>query len=422
MVNEPSTSSSIRRGWRWPRSARQARAHAILAAVVLWILAIVTLVAGADNRSIAGPLKGADFSQFYTMGSLVRAHQTASLYDFAALHRAQVTLIPESESVLYLPVYPPQAALLFAPFSTFSYRTALMVWIFITIALFAVIVRSAWLPVARYLDDPVLVIAAAAAFPPFWSLVAHGQNTIVILAGFWAGWLALERERPFLAGLAFGLLLLKPQFAIPLVVVVLACGEWAMLIGALTSVAIQAGSAWLLLGWSVLKAYAAFIPAILRNAELLEPKPYQTHSLKSLTELMPSWIGWPLWGLLAAGVLVYTVRAWRSNTTVRVRLGVVIFASVLVNPHLLIYDATILVLPLIWIGAYAQEHSRPEDAWTFWTIVYWMFVALLAPTAFAIKVQVSVLLMIWLLVRSAPLLVGRGAPGPNPAQRTVAVG
>ena len=261
----------------------------------------------------------------------------------------------------------------------------------------------------------MFIVAAAATFPPFWSLIAHGQSTIVILTGFWAGWQALERKRPFLAGLAFGLLLLKPQFSIPLVVVVLACGEWAMLFGALTSIAIQAGGAGLVLGWPVLKAYAAFTPAILQNAELLEPRPYQMHSLTSLTSLMPAWIGWPLWGLLAAVLLVYTVRVWRSGRPVRVRLGVVIFASVLVNPHLTIYDATVLALPLIWIGAYIQENRASTNAATFWIVVSWMFVAFLAPTAIAIKVQVSVSLMIWLLVRSALLIVGRA---DNPAQRT----
>jgi hypothetical protein len=143
---------------------------------------------------------------------------------------------------------------------------------------------------------------------------------------------------------------------------------------------------------------------MLRHAEFLEPKPYQMHSLSALTRLLPAWIGLPLWVLTAGAVLAYTVNAWKSDAPMRVRLGVVIVASVLVNPHLTIYDATVLILPLIWIGAYVQER-RQEDAPAFWTIVYWLFVTLLAPTAFAIRVQASVLLMIWMLARSAPLIL-----------------
>jgi hypothetical protein len=81
-----------------------------------------------------------------------------------------------------------------------------------------------------------------------------------------------------------------------------------------------------------------------------------------------------------------------------VRLGVVILASVLVSPHLIVYDATVLVLSLMWFGPYVQERCPRSETARFWTCVYWLFVTLLAPTAAAIAIQVSVLAMIWLLV------------------------
>jgi hypothetical protein len=65
---------------------------------------------------------------------------------------------------------------------------------------------------------------------------------------------------------------------------------------------------------------------------------------------------------------------------------------------LIVYDATVLVLPLIWFGAYVQERGPSPEAARFWTCVYWLFVTLLAPTAAAIAIQVSVLVMIRLLV------------------------
>ena len=72
--------------------------------------------------------------------------------------------------------------------------------------------------------------------------------------------------------------------------------------------------------------------------------------------------------------------------------------SVLVNPHLIVYDAAVLVLPLVWFGAYIQERGRPADARVYWTTVYWLCLSFLAPTAAAIGVQASVLLMGWLMV------------------------
>jgi hypothetical protein len=416
--------------WRWPQSARKARIHAVLLAVVLWIALLVTFTAGHGDRSISGTIKGPDFLQFYTIGSLVRANHTEALYDFDALHRAQVALVPESAPELYPPVYPPQAALLFAPFSVLSYRQAMLLWSLITIAVFWAIIRSAWRPLATHLPDSMFVFAAAAAFPPFWNLVLYGQITILVLAAFWAGSIALERQKPFLAGLAFGLLLIKPQFAIPIAIVVLACREWAMLLGAATSIAAQLGAIALVLGWRVLDAYATFVPVMLRHADLLEAKPFQSHSLRALTRLAPASIALPLWIILSAAVIVCVVKVWKrrpedgghrtecidghaftvnrqlpsvnrqpmTGAPLRVRLGLLILASVLVNPHLIVYDAAVLALPLLWFGAYVQERKVRADAVMFWTIVYWLYVTFLAPTAAAFGVQVSVILMAWLVV------------------------
>jgi hypothetical protein len=386
----------------WPRSASHATKQAIILATLLWIAAAVVGVAGPDARGIAGPLKGADFVHFYTLGHVAASRQVDALYDMKALHAAQVALVPESKPEHYPTVYPPQAALLFAPFSGWPYLTALLVWNVLTIALYALIVWSAWRRVSGQLSDTRLIIAAAAAFPPFWTLVVYGQITIVILAAFWLGWLALERRRSYLAGAAFGLLALKPQFGIPLAAVVLACGEWRMLAGAVSSVAAQAVIIWLAFGATVFTAFARSLQVTVTYADWLESKPYMSHSLRAVTRLLPDWIGLPLWMALSAAVLWQTVRVWKTDAPVRVRLGVVMLASLLVNPHVIVYDVALLALPLLWFGAYLLEPERLEDARAFGVMVYWLCAALFIPTAAVIGVQASVLLMMGLL-----LFVGR---------------
>jgi hypothetical protein len=274
--------------------------------------------------------------------------------------------------------------------------------------------------VAARLPDRTFVIAAAAAFPPFWSLILHGQVTVILLVAFWAGWLALERHRHWLAGLAFGLLAIKPQFGIPLAVVVLVCGEWAMLAGAATSVAAQAAVVWLMLGAEPFTAFAANVPTMIAFADLLEPKPFMSHSLRALTRLAPNWIGPPLWTLLAGIVLWYTVRAWKSDAPVRVRLGVVILAATLVNPHVIIYDLTVLALPLIWFGSYMQEPPRQKDAEPYWIAVYWLFVLTFMPTAAAIGLQASVFVMVALLVLVSRAIRADVTPAPALATQIAA--
>jgi hypothetical protein len=383
---------------RWPRSARQAKGHAILVAVIVWIMATVVSFTGTSDRGIAGPLKGADFVQFYTLGHLASAHRIREMYDAASFHEAQAEFLPESAREIYPPVYPPQAAVMFAPMSGLSYQRALFIWNFITIAGYALIVWSAWKVVADRLPDRTFVIAAAAAFPPFWILILHGQVTVILLFAFWAGWLALEHHRRWLAGFAFGLLALKPQFGIPLAVVVLASGEWAMLTGAVTSVMAQAVVVWMVLGSDAFGTFADSIPTTIAYADLLEAKPFMSHSLRALTRLTPNWIGLPMWATLAAIVLWFTVRAWKSDAPLRVRLGVVVLAATLVNPHVIIYDLTVLVLPLIWFGSYMQGPARREEAGAYWTAVYWLFVLTFMPTAAVILLQASVFVMVGLLV------------------------
>lgn len=395
----PSPVSDVSARWVWPRSIRQARAHALITAVILWSAAVVFFAAGRGDRSIAGPLKAADFVHFYTLGALVKNHQTQALYDFTAQHYVQVALVPESSPESFIPVYPPQVAVLFAPFSWFSYRTAALLWSLLTIAVVGLIVRSAWRPVANVLPDAQLVLIATVAFPPFWSLILHGQTTVLALVPFWAGWLALEHRRPFGAGLAFGLLLVKPQLGIPLAVLVLARREWAMLAGAITSALLQVLAVVLILGWPVLAAYVRFTPAILKYSDLLEPKAFQTHSLMTLARLAPSWMSLPAWIIMSAVVVSICIATWNATGDVRVRMGMLILATVLVSPHLNVYDATLVAMPLIWFGAYINERCEQPARVMFWTCTYWLFVAFLAPTARVIGIQISVILMAMLLAQ-----------------------
>lgn len=382
----------------WPRSARHATKQAVVLAALLWTAAAVIGFAGPGDRGIAGPLKGADFVHFYTLGHVAASGQVGTIYNIKALHDEQVALVPDSKSDLYPTVYPPQAALLFMPFAGWSYRTALLVWNMVTVALYALIVWSTWRRMSGQRSDRKLILAAAAAFPPFWSLVVYGQITIFILIAFWLGWLALERGRSYLAGAAFGLLALKPQFGIPLAAIVLAGGEWRILAGAVGSVVAQAAVIWLAMGSSVFVAFVSTLRVTLTYADWLESKPFMSHSLRAVTRLLPNGIGVPLWLTLGAVVLWYTVRAWKSDAPVRVRLGVVMLASLLVNPHVIVYDVTLLALPLLWFGAYMLEPERQTGAPAYGVLVYWLFAALFIPTATVIGVQLSVPLMVGLLV------------------------
>ena len=371
---------------------------AIILVAILWIVALVFSMVGVSARGVVPAVQVTDFAHFYTLGHLASSHRISTLYDEAALREAHVALVPTSRDYDFPPLYPPQVALIFAPLSGLSYEYALIVWNVLTVAAYGLIVWSAWKPVSMQLPNRTLVFTAAAAFVPFLCLVLSGQSTVVILGAFWAGWLALERKRHLLAGMAFGLLAIKPQFGIPLAVVVLVGREWAMLRGALLSVALQATSVWLMLGWQAFEGFARALPITLSHVDALETEPYLSHSIRALTRIAPDVVGVPLWVCLTVAVLWYTARLWRSEAPVRVRLGAVILASVLVSPHTMIYDLTVIALPLLWFSAFMQEPARREHSVSYWKTVHWLFAALVIQTLDIMRLQVPVMLMAWLLV------------------------
>lgn len=401
----------------WSLDYREARAHAILAACALWLTA-AALFSTHGARLPTGPLKGADFVHFYTLGYQARHGLQSDLYDATAQHALQTTLVPESAEDRYLPVYPPQIAVLMAPLASLAYGWAAVAWALITATVYGALV---WITYRRHFAnraDPVFVVAAAAAFPPLWQLILHGQTTVVALVAFFLGGLAVERRKPFLAGLGFGLLAFKPQFGLALAVIVLARREWRMAAGAIVSAALQAGVVAWWLGWTVIADFAQTAWHLPSVAAQLEPKPYQLHSIKVLADLLPAPASTVAWLAVSAIVLFYAVRLWSPRFPAALRLGALVIATVLVSPHLTVYDLTVLVLPLLWLGGWVERkrEARPALGRAFWACTYALFVVLLVPIAALIRLQPSVLILAGLfalLVRASASAGIAASTSPN---------
>jgi hypothetical protein len=360
----------------------------------------VIAVAGSGYRSVFGPLKGSDFIQFYTLGHIDGQTAPTILYDSDAFHNLQTQLVPESEAEHYLIVYPPHVTFLFRPFAALSYGSAALLWAAILVITYGICVWLAWRPFRSVLPDTRLLIAAAAAFPAFWYLVLHGQTAIVPLAAFCLGWLALVGRRRFWAGMAFGLLLLKPQFALVLAVLVLVCREWSVLAGAIVCAGVQVIATIKFLGSAVLWNYAAVVMRLPELRELLEPRPDQMHSISALTNRVSDDWGMILWALLSSLVILQTIRVWRSSAPVSLRAGVLVVGSVLVNPHVFVYDAVVLAPALIWLAGCAYEDARhfPRTAAFLALGVHGLYLSLLVPTAAVMAIQLSVVLLAALFI------------------------
>ena len=256
-------------------------------------------------------LKGTDFIQFYTAGTIVRTHRPEILYDHLEMQRVQIAAVPESKPFFYLSLYPPQSAVAFAPLSKLSYGPAVVVWVLFTGLVYGAVTALA----SRGLNLPrKLLIAGLVGFPPFWQLVLHGGSTAWALAAFGFGGAALIRDRRFLAGLAFGLLAMKPQLGLALAVILISCREWRVVSGIATSWALQVALSMAVVGVDTWAAYAAVVRQLPALRPLLEPEETSAlmHSLSGLVALPP--VVEPfVWIALSSLVIYRTWRVWQSS-------------------------------------------------------------------------------------------------------------
>jgi len=262
----------------------------------------------------------------------------------------QAALVPSLADHSYPPLYPPQTALLFAPFAMASYATASALWLITSIVLYVAVVSSALRAACRALHDRPVLWAAAAAFPPFWYVALFRQNSVIVLTVFFVGSLLLERSRSLLAGFALGLLAFKPQFGLPLAVLALYRRDWWLITGALLSIFVQALLTLVVFGFEAITEYVQFLPNVAASANAVEPVLYKSLSLRTLSRLLPSPVGEVAWALTCLAILITLVRVCRDDVPVRVSLAMVILAALLVNPHAYVYDGVVLALPFIWLG------------------------------------------------------------------------
>jgi hypothetical protein len=190
------------------------------------------------QRQLANGLPDAlferDFCQFWAAGWLVDHGQIGTLFHPARFQAWMVQRFPFLTGH-YRWGYPPSMALLMAPLGILSPLAAWVVAMAGGIALLvmALGVVFGW----RKLGLIALILLAS---PICWDTLLVGQNAFYTGALMALGFGLLDR-RPLLAGIAFGLLAVKPPLALLAPVAMLAAGAWRGMIAAtLTSLALAA--------------------------------------------------------------------------------------------------------------------------------------------------------------------------------------
>jgi hypothetical protein len=376
-------------------TAKRLRAHGLLLCVTLWSLFIWTLATpGLRDRN--RNLKGTDFLHFYTLGSLAIERRGADLYDIDVQAALATRRVPAAAGIRYLPLYPPQVSLLFAPFAYLPYPWALALWWFFSTAIYALCCYAVWRSCPQLRDHGFTVAILAAGFPGFFNLIAWGQTSALALACFTIFFFLMRKKRDFLAGLVLGCLIFKPQLGLAAAILFLLLGTWKIVVGAILSATAQLSIGVLFYGVSPLRTWFSMLSDVPGLSTLLEPKPYQTHCLRTFWSMLISWssLSITLYVISAVIVIAWTVFVWKHSQDLALRFSLLLLTTVLVSPHLTVYDLVILVPAFLLLSDWAIARRETSKSGFIGTMLYLAYILPLAgPLLRGTHVQLSVVAM-----------------------------
>jgi len=408
----------------WPASAvgwltpRRLRAQAVILALCLWgACAVDFATPGLFDR--AGNVKFQDFLPFYVSARMIAQGRAPELYDQRVIAAEEFQIIGQQSAVRLPNLYGPQVALLFVPLTRFSFPVAARIWVTLSLLVYCGCIYAVVKTCSSLAPYSAIVAIAAVAYPPLFHFFVRGQVSALVLACFTAAWLAFRSDRDWLAGIALGLLIFKPQFLVAVPLVLLLARSWisfATLAGAASA---QLVLTWACFGLAVMRSYfdaLSHIPRWIGTVEL-NLAPIQMHSLRSFWSLLIPWpnVAFPLYVVSSIALVSIAAATWKSSSRLTLRFAALTIAAVLVNPHLFVYDLLVLAPALLLLVDWALSNVRRRLSAPLFLLSYLACILpLFGPLSRWTHVQLSVPVfaaLLWTLWRqSVEVSTPNGAP------------
>jgi hypothetical protein len=302
-------------------------------------IAVVEAVGAA--ASVVHKPYGSDFALYYGVSTIGLQSGFGNLYDESRRVRVWAELGSQLGGPLapYPVIQPPTTALFTAPLAALPFGPAYAIWL----AVIAGSVLLAW-----WLAAPGTPLARAGhlvamvALLPIGLGLFVGQVVFIVFAAVLAGWWLLRRGRDLVAGLVLVLILLKPQEAalVPLVLVVIgryrafvawACGALVFGLGAMLAIGPQGVS-----------AYASRLSSVSSH-------PQAWVSVPNLS--VPSLVGGGYAGLAAAAAVIALAlyAAWvHRDSNLELPLAIGLVGSLAATPYLHEPD-TVMLVAAAWL-------------------------------------------------------------------------
>jgi alpha-1,2-mannosyltransferase len=346
--------------------------------LIFGVIVLVTLA--AQVRAVAqreGPFYkggevpiGADFFVFYSAGQIVASGDGDQLYDLDRQRTEQARTLGTDDFDGFLPfAYP---AFVAAPYAVLSRLPFLWAYAVNTALMLAATGAAIWRlrSVSTIVDDhPALVALAVFASQPLVATNFGGLATAFSLLCFAGCYVSLRGKHDATAGVWLGLLLYKPQLAVPLLLLLLWRGRWR--------VAGVAGLVGLGLGFMGAAVAGWNWP---RNFIDLARGDFYTNEARASGDRMISLLGvaekafgpksamaYGIAGSIALAVVALLIVAWRGAQPeghhFPLQFGLAVAATLALSPHALFYEASLLIIPILlvvdsWRGEAIEVSGR----------------------------------------------------------------
>ena len=341
---------------------------------------------------------GRDFINMWTGGKLIAARDFATLYTPEKFMAFQEGIYGPLDRHIFS--YPPVTFALADVLARLPYPVALLAWLGGTGALFFHAARPWWPKDGGW---AVLAVLTPAALLNIW----EGHYGFVIGALFLYGFRWLD-AKPWAAGVAIGLLVIKPQFALLIPLVLLLRREWRAILSAGLTVAATIALSIVLYGlsaWQTFFALGAGRQAVIDAGGAFFGK----LSTSAATAVLGVGGGWPLaiaaQAMLAVLGLAVVIVAVRKPVTTRELALLTATCTFLILPYGLNYDLTVVALGA-WV-VMTSSQAAPSDR----ILATLGFVAPTIGIVFALAgAPITPLLLAGLAVAQYRAATGRGDP------------
>jgi len=355
---------------------------ALLATFVVFVLIDLQLTTLALR---AQPL-GIDFMALWA-GARMALDHPGEIYDFVAVTQAQQDLLGVGSKLRPF-IYPPSAALVFAPFGLLDYWAAYAGFMLLSGALY---IHAAWRLSGRL---GALVLLAAA---PVVVLCALTGQLSFLIGGLVASALVV-RDRPVLCGVLLGVAAaIKPQLLLLFPLALALEGRWRVLAAAVTAGAALCLASLPLVG---LSAWTDWLAALPRFGRLVTDDPSLMVNVMTPVGALHRWqVTGPLLVVAQAACVLAgaAVVGWTftRKTSPALRLTALIGGALLITPYAMTYELAVIAPA---VAALATDVD--DDHWPY-SLLALLLLSLLPPGLAALVGVLACVLLPWRFAKRA---------------------